>query len=230
MIKIKKFVSLSIALFVLLSCGSNKKMQSTQIDANWKQCVSVDTSSKIIFFDEFSNNNNDWQLTDNDKFQVDLKNRTLHIKKHYTNFQNQGCLWLVKAIRGFNTNQDFQISFDAKYLHCKDSYNPIDLQWGKIHDDSYQLCVAIDGQILLRRYTANKSPKWIPVASITIPNLLNKDYSNKIIIRQVEDSCIICINGIEAINTKVERVPGNFIGIQECWKVDWEMDNIQVRQ
>ncbi len=159
-----------------------------------------------------------------------MANGVLYVEKYYTNAENQGCLWLVKAIRGFDTKSNFQISYDATFLKRKDNNNEIDLQWGRIQTDSYQLSFTDEGEIVLRRFTENQSPKWVPIASAVMKNLINKVQSNRITIRQIDNTCIICINGYEVINTKVERVEGNFIGIQQCWKVAWEMDNIEIRQ
>lgn len=219
-----------VILLLLLSCGGTTKVLEVANTASWKQCANIDTTSKVIFSDNFDNNNNKWPLTNNKRFLANVANGVFHVEKFHQNAEYQGCLWLVKAIRGFDTKSNFQISFDAKFLKCKDTYNEIDLQWGHIQEDSYQITFTNDGQIVLRRFTENKSPKWVPIASTVMKNLVNKDHSNKITIRQIDDTCIICINGYEAINTKVEKLGGNFIGIQQCWKVAWELDNIEIRQ
>ena len=228
-----KMKTLSSLLFVLLlfsGCGGTKKMKSTTFDSNWKHCSSIDTSSNIIFSDNFDNNKNGWPITDNNQFLVKVENGVLNIKKYNTKADNGGCLWLVKAIRGFNARNNFQISFDAHFIKAKDSYNAIDVQWGNIQTDSYQFSFTDDGQIMLRRYTENKSPRWIPIASTVMNNLVNKQESNRIVIRQIDGNCIVCINDIEVMHTRIESIPGNCIGIEECWKVAWQMDNLEIRQ
>lgn len=150
LLKLKNLSCLPVVLLLLISCSGTTKIPTVVNTSSWKQCTSIDTTSKVIFSDNFDNNINKWPLTDNKRFLVNVANGVLHVEKCYTNAENQGCLWLVKAIRGFDTKKNFQVSFDAKFLKRKDNYNEIDLQWGRIQEDSYKLTFTDDGEIVLR--------------------------------------------------------------------------------
>lgn len=198
--------------------------------SNKRSCIESDSLRRIVFSDNFDDNKNNWNLISNDNFLVYINNGVLHIEKYKKNRENNGCLWFKKSIDNFNTSTDFKISFDTQFITYDDVYSGIDFQWGNLNDELFQFSFNTHGQMNLKKFTRNISSRWTDITSTVELKLIEKSSTNKVSIRQIDDRCIICINDIEVINTKIQKINGNQIGFQQCLKVAWEMDNLEIRQ
>lgn len=219
----------------LAQINSSDKLEAK--NNNWntgkKRNVLVDLSSdftKIIFSDQFEDNRNNWKTEKNHNFQVDIHNGVFHFEKLARNRESNGCLWYSKKIDNLQTDKDFMISFDARFLSADDVCNEIDFQWGNLNEELYQLIFSVDGNILLNKFSRNNNPqRWSRIVTVIENGLIHSNRFNKIVIMQVQNRCIIGINNKEVVNTEIERISGNAIGIQQCLKVSWDMDNIEIR-
>ena len=228
MMKINALIVSLMLISFLIGCDSTNHL--TKMDSNWKQCMGIDSTQKIIFADKFDDNTNNWKLMYNQNFLVYMTNGVLRFKKSKLNYNSRGCLWLNQPIDSFNTNKNFTISFDARFVKCRDIFNGIDFQWGNLNNDLYQLSFTPEGQISLKRFTRSNETRWANINTNVLVDLVKEKGFNHIVIHQIENRCIICINGIEVINTKIERISGNNIGVQQCLKIIWDMDNLEIRQ
>lgn len=228
MVKIKELFVSIVLISLLAGCSTQK--QVAKMDSDWKKCISTDTTQRLIFADRFENNENNWKLLHTDNFLVYMTNGVMRFEKSEKNFNQRGCLWLNQPIDSFNTLNDFTISYDARFVKCSDVFNGIDFQWGNVNHDLYQLAFTTGGQVSLKRFTMSKESRWSNITTNVLLGLIKEKDFNHVIIHQIGNRCIICINGIEVINTKIERIAGDKIGIQQCLKIIWEMDNLEIRQ
>ena len=226
--KSQKLLTALTICIILTACASSNQLPN--IDPNWKKCIPVDSSQKVIFSDSFIDNSNNWKLQSNSAFLVYITRGVMRFSKSQTNFKNRGCYWMSKAIDSFKTNNDFSISFDAKFVKCKDVFDGIDFEWGDLNNDLYQLSLNKQGQINLKRFTMSKASRWTDISSNVFLELIKEKRFNKIVIQQIDNRCIICINGILVMSAKIEKIAGNKIGVQQCLDVTWDMDNLEIRQ
>lgn len=215
------FISLLISL-VITGCISVNKALITNINSN----SNVLAFSKTIFSDNFDDNRNKWIQKSSPDFSVKIMDGHLSIDKFERNKIKNGCLWYEKTIDSLQTASNFSILFDARFVNYDDVSNSIDFQWGNLNDDLYQLRFDIDGNITFKRFTNHN---WIDIITVQKSNLISTDKFNKIVISQINDKCITIINNTEVFETKIEKIPGNKIGFQECLKVSWEFDNLIIR-
>jgi hypothetical protein len=190
----------------------------------------IKKNKHVVFSDNFSDNSNKWDFRDDENFHLGIENGVLKIEKYFKNSQNNGCLWYRKDIAGFNSGKDFTISFDARFVSANDVYEAIDFQWGDVSENLFQLSICSNGQVKLEDFHKGKMPGWNSVCSTINLNLINEKEFNNIKICQIAKTCIVYINGKEVMNTPIDPIIGNGIGIQECLKVSWEMDNLVIRQ
>lgn len=226
--KIKELLVCAVLISILSGC--NTPHQLTKMDSNWKRCTGIDTMQRLIFSDRFENNENNWKLLHTDNFLVYMTNGVLRFEKSERNFNQRGCLWLNQPIDSFNTLNDFTISYDARFVKCSDVFNGIDFQWGNVNHDLYQLAFTTGGQVNLKRFTMSKESRWSDITTNVLLGLIKEKEFNHVVIHQIGNRCTICVNGIEVINTKIERIAGDKIGVQQCLKIIWEMDNLEIRQ
>jgi hypothetical protein len=184
---------------------------------------------------------------------VAIEKGALHIEKKERNRIRNCCLWYNQEIPGLNTMNDFSITFFASAISFGDIFNAIDFQWGKKNghingrsqDSLYQVNFRMKGEITLDLF--NK--KWYYLHRENFPtNVLIADapgaqvnpnhestmqpqaqYTKYEIIQQ-GDTCIIMINGHEVLRKPIKRIYGNSIGIQQCLKCAWKIDEIIIRQ
>lgn len=191
---------------------------------------------KKLFVDDFSSNKHGWRTRQNSGFLVDIKNGALHLEKFEKNFTDRACLWYSKTIPGFNTLDDFSITFYAKYLSGGDILEQIDFQWGKPLEGKlevnhlYQLTFLLKGEVKLDYY----NNEWNYFVRKNIKASLGKEFNpkqvNKYTITQKDSFLIFSINDKEVLQQLYAPVKGNSIGFQQCLKTAWEIDKIVVRQ
>jgi len=213
-------------------------------------CFSCGYNKNIVFKDSFKDNRNNWDLKNNyDDFSVNISDGNLNIEKHTKNSVNNGCLWLNKEIDGFSTDKDFSIVFSAKIMNYDSISNRIDFQWGTINEPMvksrlYQINFSIYGDIYLdylengwerlsRKQLKSDIKSNLKINGVEYsdqPYPVISNIYNKYEIYQVGDSCLISINGIIVYSEKINVVPGNYIGIQQCLKSSWKIDYIEITQ
>ncbi|MDD4968018.1 MAG: hypothetical protein PHT07_01170 [Paludibacter sp.] len=188
----------------------------------------IESKTRVAFIEKFDNDSNKWEQVHNREFLVENTNGLLHIEKFKKNRISNGCLWYRKAFESLNTRNDFEISFDAKYISYDDIYNALDIQWGNMDSVSYQLTVCPDGDFRFNKFDKFATSRWTYISKIVIPGLIKKNDFNRIQIIQLNRKCIILVNKKIVFKENVD-CEGNQIGFQECLRVAWGFDNFIIR-
>jgi len=198
--------------------------------------------NKTLFNEDFATNKNNWELRDDAEFKLAIDSGTYHIAKKNKNFDSRGCLWLSKEINNFNTAEDFQLTFDVKIAKQDDIVNQIDFMWGNRNitantgDDSqlYQVIIAQKyTQLNHFGYQENrKQAGWTYGAKSS--NLQQKNYTLNtwftVKIIQRNHMLTVIINDRKVLQNTIIPIPGNMIGIQNCLRNEWQIDNIKIKK
>lgn len=198
--------------------------------------------NKNLFTEDFATNKNNWDLRDDAEFKLAIDSGTYHIAKKNKNFDSRGCLWLSKEIKNFNTAEDFELSFDISITKQDDIVNQIDFMWGSRNvtantGDASQLYQVIIAQKYTQLnhfgYQENrKQVGWIygPKSS----NLQQTNYTtNKwftVKIIQRNHTLTVLINDRKVLKNTITPIAGNTIGIQNCLRNEWQIDNIKIKK
>ena len=195
-------------------------------------------SQEKIFEDNCNDNSKRWRVRNDSNFLVTVKDGVLHLEKFQQNFTSRGCLWYSKVIPGFNTINNFSVTFYAKFVSGGDIFDAIDLLWGDMKKDAtgrtnsniYQLNFFLRGEVRLNHFNI----KWDYPPNISIRHLLSKDFDahsmNKYELIQKDGFVYFKINEVEVLKQKRDPIAGNSIGFQQCMKSAWEIDKIEIRQ
>jgi hypothetical protein len=224
----KKLRSSILLILICTSCTSLRL--SHKIDVCKKNSVENSPIGRVIFTDDFTDNSKKWNLVSNKEFQLVVTDGYLRIDKYNRNRVSNGCLWYKKAIDSLDTSRDFSISFDARFINGDDVAYSMDFEWGNLNDDFYQLTISKDGIVRLNRFNRQQKSRWSYLISEYTKRIRKGTQYNRITIRQQLDNCQIFINDKLVIGGNVDRIPGNYIGFQDCLKVTWDMDNLEIRQ
>jgi hypothetical protein len=224
-----KYLRLSILLILICtSCTSLRLFHKN--DACKKNSIERSPIGRVIFADDFSDNNKKWNQISNKEFQLVVTDGYLRIDKYNRNRVSNGCLWYKKAIDSLDTSRDFSISFDARFIKGDDVAYSMDFEWGNLNDDFYQLNISPNGTVRLNRYSRLQKSRWSYLISKYSQLIRKGTQYNRVTIRQQLDNCKIVINDKLVIKYNVDRIPGNCIGFLDCLKVTWDMDNLEIRQ
>lgn len=193
---------------------------------------------KVLLTENFKNNKNGWRTQKNASFYVDIRKGVLHLEKFKKNFDDRGCLWYRKEIKGLNTAADFSVTFYAKFLSGGDHTDMIDIQWGawdklirsKI-TGIYQLNFLLKGDVKLDYFNMqwNYSFRY-KAKEILNRNLYQPSQFNKFELIQKDGFIILNINDEQYFKQFAEPISGTAIGFQQCLKSAWEIDKIIVKQ
>lgn len=203
----------------------------------------------IVFFDNFSDNSKKWKLLKRGEFLLDISDGVLHLNKTHSNSENNGCMWYSKQIDNFNSANDFVVSFDAKINSTDDIDNAgFDFQWGDLNNELYQVYISIKGDVSIKYFKKDKGWSETIVSSFYINPVIENnawgrgcvvsgrcnDFSqttkNHFDIFQIGNNCLVFINNKKVVDVEIEKINGSKIGFQQCLKVDWELDNLEIRQ
>ncbi len=196
------------------------------------------SQDKVLLRDDFNNNKNKWDLQDNSRFVVDIKNGALHLEKLEKNFTSRGCLWYSKTIDGFNTLDNFSITYYARFISGGDIFEMMDFQWGykgpvvdrQVKSNLYQLNFFLNGDVRLDCFNSS----WKNFTRKSIKTSLGDEFDphhiNKYDIIQKDGIIIFSINDKEVFKQFCTPIAGNTIGFQQCLKSAWEIDKIIIRQ
>jgi hypothetical protein len=224
-----RYFKISLLLILICtSCTSIKLFHKN--DVCKKNSIENSLIEKVIFADDFTDNSKKWKLVSNKEFKLVITHGYLRINKYKRNRVSNGCLWYRKAINGLDTSRDFSISFDARIIKSDDVSNSIDFQWGNLNDDLYQLTISKEGIVRLNRFNGQQKSRWSYLHSENTKSIRKGTLYNRITIYQQFDYCQIFINDELVLGCNLERIPGNYIGFQQCVKVKWDMDNLEIRQ
>ncbi len=193
---------------------------------------------KVLLSENFRNNKNGWQQRNDSSFSVVITNGVLRWQKYKKNFDDRGCLWYKKEIKGLNTLEDFSITIVAKFVDGGDIFDAFDIQWGnwdKVISSKitsiYQLSFFLKGDVKLDYFSKNWNYSLRQMAR-EINN--NKQYRpgefNNYEIVQKDGFVILSINDKQFFKQFASPIAGNSIGIQGCMKSIWEIDKIVVKQ
>jgi len=188
----------------------------------------IESKTRIAFVERFDNDSNKWEPVHSKEFLVENTEGFLHIEKFKKNRVSNGCLWYHRTFDCLNTSKDFEISFDAKFISFDDIYNALDIQWGNLDSVSYQLSVCTDGRLSLKKFDRFAKSRWTNIASNESPGLVRFNDFNRIQIIQLNKKCVIFVNKIQVFKENIDCA-GNQIGFQECLRVSWAFDNLEIR-
>ncbi len=193
---------------------------------------------KTLLSENFSNNKAGWPVQSDSSFLVAVQNGSLHLEKFIKNFDDRGCLWYHKEIKGLNTLQDFSITIYAKFISGGDHSNMFDIQWG--HWDTaiagsatrlYQLDHRLGDYVKLAHFNKGWDYSlWGKAAEILNRNLYRPNVYNKYELVQKDGFIIFNINDQQYFKQFAIPIAGNGIGFQHCLKGAWEIDKIIVKQ
>jgi hypothetical protein len=201
----------------------------------------------LVFKETFSNNRNEWKIYNNKDFKVDIRNGKLYMEKFVKNRISNGCLWYAKRINNFDTSKDFSITFYAKVIDWDDVSNSVDIQWGKINDDTsknkisnvslYQMDIS---ESFIRLSYFNNQEGWTYYkwsnelrfpGKQPVSTAFKRNKFNKYEIIQKNNSLTIKVNNKTVyLKTLDFLVKGSCIGFQQCLKSSWEIDKIIIKQ
>jgi hypothetical protein len=196
---------------------------------------------KIIFNEDFEGYANDWTLVNNEEFNVKQEAGKLSISKTNINRVANGCLWYKKTINGFDTAKDFNIEFDAKSISSETESVYFDIQWGRIQEfdgvrkkSIYQLDFG-NNNVRLAKFASGKNWKYYSWSKDLYDQTLSefiitKDVFNKFEIRQIDGVLSVWINKKLVYKMSIDYLVGSEIGIQQCLKGEWELDNLIIKQ
>lgn len=193
---------------------------------------------KLLLSENFKDNRNAWRLRKDSSFSVEIKNGSLQLEKFTKNFDDRGCLWYKKEIKGLNTLEDFSITMYAKLLSGGDHTDLFDIQWGAWDKvilskatSIYQLNYFLRGDVKLDHYNRGWNYSLRKMAKeISDKNLYLPNQYNKFEIIQKEGFILLNINDKQYFKQFVTPIDGNSIGFQGCLKSAWAIDKIIVRQ
>lgn len=193
---------------------------------------------KIIFKENFKNNSNQWRIKDNKDFKVSIINGKLKLEKKFINFTNRGCQWQTQNIKGFNTERDFSISFKANYISGGDHTDMIDFQWGNAitqgkgnSREIFQVDFDFKGKIRLAFFNnAWNYMVYKDISHILRNQNFDKTKSNTYELKQENERLIVKINNVIVLTHKINPIKGSHIGMQQCLKSVWEMDDLVIKQ
>jgi hypothetical protein len=193
---------------------------------------------KIIFKESFKDNTNQWKIKDNKDFKVSILNGKLKLEKKFINFTNRGCQWQTQNIKGFNADKNFSIFFKANFISGGDHTDMIDFQWGNAitqekgnSREIFQVDFDFKGKIRLAFF----NNAWNYMVYKDISTLLknqnfDKTKSNTYEIQQENELLTVKINNTTVLTHKINPVKGSHVGIQQCLKSVWEIDDLIIKQ
>ena len=191
-----------------------------------------------IFEENFNDNTRRWSIRNDTNFIVKIRDGVLHLEKLEKNFTHRGCQWYSKIIPGFNTLNNFSITYYIKFISGGDIFDEIDFLWGDMKRDAkgnsnsniYQFNFFLKGEVRLNHFNS----KWDYPPNRSIKHLLGSNFdphrSNKYELIQKDGFVYFQINGVEVLKQECNPISGNSIGFQQCLKSAWEIDKIEIRQ
>ncbi|WP_304064927.1 T9SS type A sorting domain-containing protein [Pedobacter glucosidilyticus] len=193
---------------------------------------------KIIFKESFKDNKHQWKVKDNKDFKVSITNGKLRLEKKFINYTNRGCQWQTQNIKGFNTEKNFSILFKASYISGGDQTDMIDFQWGnsvKKEEGNSREIFQVDFDLKGKIRLAFFNNAWNYMVYKDIAHLLknqnfDKTKANSYEIRQENGLLWVKINNVTVLTHKITPVKGSHIGVQQCLKSVWELDDLVIKQ
>jgi hypothetical protein len=192
---------------------------------------------KIIFKESFKDNTQQWKIKDSKDLKVSVEKGKLRLEKKFINYTNRGCQWLYQPIKGFNTEKNFSIEFKANYVSGGDFTDKIDFQWGSTQKegDKYREIFQVDFNFKGSIKLAFFNEFWNYMINKDISDLLkaqnfDKTKQNTYEIKQENGLLFVKINNITVLTHKITPVKGSHIGVQQCLKSVWELDDLVIKQ
>jgi len=201
-------------------------------------CSAALCQDKVLLSENFNNNKRGWQLRNDSSFSVAISGGNLRLQKYRKNFDDRGCLWYKKEIKGLNTLNDFSITVVAKFIEGGDWGDIFDIQWGSWDSvisskvtSIYQLNFFLRGDVKLDYYNKQWNYSLRKMASeINNTNQYRPGEYNRYDIVQKDGFVMLYINGTQFFKQFVNPIAGNSIGIQGCLKSTWQVDKIIIKQ
>ena len=208
-----------IALFTITNCLSETVTPNQSIVA-----AQMDTSSpRVIFFEDFNNNKNNWTVADNKKVSSRIEG---------------GFYYLTAAGHAYgeaqevkiDTRKDFEIETRIKILsgnsEHKNYYSM--LFWGREAMNGYYFTFAKDGFASVERCDGKNQSDCITKNRSLQKTMLNPDEFNVYMIRKIGSTYSFFVNGTQFYVMPFAPFFGNLIGFGAGRKVSLAIDYLKV--
>lgn len=208
-----------IALFTIINCFGQAVTPPPSIAAS-----QMDTSShRVIFFDDFNNNKNDWLVADN---------------KHEIAKIDGGFYYLTSLRHAYgeaqeikiDTRKDFEIEARIKIVSGnsdhKNYYSM--LFWGRKAMTGYYFTFAKDGFVSVEICDGKNQHDCITKNGSLQKTMLNPDGFNVYMIRKTGNTYSFFVNGTQFYEMPFTPFFGNLIGFGAGRKISLAIDYLKV--
>jgi hypothetical protein len=184
----------------------------------------TDTSlSKVIFFDDFNNNKNNWTVVDN-------KHGSSKIEKGLYYLTANGHAYGETQEIKIDTRKDFEIETRIKILNGdadhKNYYSM--LFWGREAMNGYYFTFAKDGFVSVEICDGKNQSDCITKSGSLQKSILSPDEFNVYLIRKTGKTYSFFINGMQFYEMPFTPFFGNLIGFGAGRNVTLAMDYLKV--
>lgn len=207
-----------IALFIIPSC-----LAQTVIPAHSIVKGQMDTSSKVIFFEDFNNNKNNWTIAENKNIKAKIDNGFYYLTA-------LGHAYGEAQEVKIDTRKDFEIESRIKIVSGNSEHKHYYsmLFWGREAMNSYYLTYAKDGFTSVELCDGkNQSDCMIKNGSLQ-KTLTNSNEFNVFMVRKTGNTYSFFVNGSQFYTMPFTPFFGNLIGFGAGRKVSLAIDYIKV--
>jgi hypothetical protein len=172
-----------------------------------------------VLTENFSNNSNDWSLTNSESVALSISNG-----KYYLNHKRDEKGWLTNLNKSFDTKKDFEIETKLEHI-SGDKNSPFGLTWGKEGTNYFNFLITDTGYYKITRTVNNKNEdiiKWVKTSSI-------KDSANILKLKKEDDSYKFYINGTFLTKIDFEPFNGSYLGFAIYYKQKVAVDYLKIK-